>query len=134
MEQIETTSASKSKLRVSSVERRKYHRFNVQHASIASSPLKVIGPIMNISMGGLAFYYVSSRENSKKTDRLNIFASDHTFRLNSVPFEVVWDVPMPNSFRLGNIALRHCGVKFGNLTNQQKADLRYFIQNYIIAN
>ena len=134
MEIIETTMASKSTLRESSIERRKSHRFDVQHASIASSPLKVIGPIMNICMGGLAFYYVASKERSTETSKLNIFASDHTFRLNSIPFEVVWDVPMFDSFRLGSIALRHCGVKFGKLTDKQKTDLSYFIQNYTIAN
>jgi hypothetical protein len=132
MEIIKTTTTSKSNLRKSSVERRKFHRFDVQHASIASSPLKVIGPIMNISMSGLAFYYVASSEQSKETTKLNIFSSDHTFRLNSVPFEVVWDAPIFDNFHLGSIVLRHCGVKFGILTDQQKADLRYFIQNYTI--
>jgi len=50
-----------------------------------------------------------------------------------MPFKNVWDFPTPDDFSVGTIAIRHCGVKFGNLTDDEKADLDFVIQNYTKA-
>jgi hypothetical protein len=111
-------------------ERRFHQRFEAQSGAIASSQLDVIGQIVNMSETGLAFRYVASRERSKESTALSIELTDHTFKLDQLPFKVIWDVAMPNGFSIGPISLRYCGVEFVNLTDDQKRALRYFVGNH----
>jgi hypothetical protein len=112
------------------VERRSHQRFEARSGAIASPHLEVVGQIVNINETGLEFRYVASRERSKESTVLSIEMTDHTFRLDQLPFKVVWDVAMPQGFCTGPIALRYCGVEFRNLTDEKKRALRYFIQNH----
>jgi hypothetical protein len=111
-------------------ERRFHQRFEVHTGAVASSQLDVVGQIVNISETGLEFRYVASRERSKESMVLSIELTDHTFKLDQLPFKVAWDVAMPQSFSVGPISLRYCGVEFRNLTDDQRLALRHFIQNH----
>ena len=113
-----------------SAERRTHQRFKVQHGAIASAQLTVVGQIINISHGGLSFWYVDSRERSKESCRLTISLADSTFNLSMIPFKVVWDLPMPETLPCGAFPLRYCGVEFGDLADYQKLGLQFFIHNY----
>jgi hypothetical protein len=111
-------------------ERRFHQRFEANSGAIASTQLDVVGQIVNISETGLEFRYVASRERSKESTVLSIELTDHTFSLDQLPFKVAWDVAMPQGFSIGPISLRYCGVEFGNLADDQRRALRYFIQNH----
>ena len=111
-------------------ERRADQRFAVRVGAIASLRLPVVGQIVNISRSGLAFRYVASKERSKESSTLSISLSDNTFTLAMIPFEVIWDLPSPRSFSFGDIALRYCGVVFGELVDYQRLALNYFIKHY----
>jgi hypothetical protein len=115
------------------IERRCHERLEVQSGAIASPKMTVLGQIMNVSQGGLVFRYVASRKRSHESKTLNIALTDGSFRLEWIPFIVVWDVSMPQSYSCGGISLRYCGVRFGNLTDSQKLQLRYFVKNYTTA-
>jgi hypothetical protein len=110
-------------------ERRKHKRFRVQNGSFAAlcPQFGILGQIIDISTGGLAFRYVASEERSKESSRLSILLTDGSFCFNKIPFEAVWDTPMPREFSFGAITLRQCGVQFGELTPGQKLDLQYFM-------
>jgi hypothetical protein len=112
------------------VERRADQRFEVREGAIASLRLPVVGQIVNISYGGLAFRYVASHGRSKESASLSISLSDNTFNLAMMPFEVAWDVASPQSFSFGDIALRYCGVAFGDLVDYQRLALKYFVKHY----
>jgi hypothetical protein len=112
------------------VDRRSDERVAVRDGIIASLGLTVLGPIVNISRGGLAFRYVASQRRSKESSTLTISVSDNTFTLGMMPYRLVWDVASPQSFSYGDIALRYCGVEFGELKDFQKLALRYFIKHY----
>jgi len=111
-------------------ERRFHQRFEACSGAIASSQLEVVGQIVNISETGLEFRYVASRERSQESTVLSIELTDHTFRLEHLPFKVVWDFAMPQDFSTGSISLRYCGVEFRNLTDDQRRALRDFIQSH----
>jgi len=111
-------------------ERRFHQRFEACSGAIASSQLEVVGQIVNISETGLEFRYVASRERTQELTVLSIELTDHTFRLDQLPFKVVWDFATPQGFSIGPISLRHCGVEFRNLTDDQRRALHYFIQNH----
>lgn len=115
-----------------SPERRRHQRFNVQNGAFAalSPQFVVIGQIVNISEGGLAFRYIASRPRSKDAVRLNILLTDGSFCLERLGFRTVWDVPTPQEFAYGFITYRHCGIQWEGLSAGQKADLTYFMSCY----
>jgi hypothetical protein len=113
-------------------ERRKHERFCVRNGSFAelSPQFTILGQIMNISTGGLAFRYVASAERSKESSKLSILLTDGSFRLDKIRFQTIWDAPMPREFSFGAITLRQCGVRFGALTHGQQLHLQYFMRRY----
>ncbi len=115
-----------------SIERRSQGRFGIRDGAVASLQLTVIGKIMNISHGGLAFQYVASRERSRESSRLSISLTDRTFNLGMIHFKVVWDSAMPQSFSSGPISLRHCGGEFRTLEDYQMLALQFFMEKYSV--
>jgi hypothetical protein len=115
-----------------SVERRNHERLEVQDGAFAIPSLEIgaVGQIVNISQGGLAFSYVGSQNRSKESPALKISFRDGSFAIYRVPAKTVWDRPIPQAYSLDVITLRQCGVQFGELTEEQKFDLKCFIKNY----
>ena len=112
------------------VERRKHARFKVQSkalAALAQSPT-VAGHIIDISEGGLSFRYVAGQQRSQESPRLNLLVSDERFQYKTLPFKSVWDFPIPDHFSFGSISTRHCGVEFGDLTDDAKSEIKKFIK------
>ncbi len=113
---------------------RRYARFRVPKdafAALGSVCIKV-GQIINISMGGLAFRYLLPNEGPSNASELDIFLAGRTFYLYKVPFETVWDL-VTNETPFSSINTKVCGLQFGDLTDKQKSDLRYFIRTHTIG-
>ena len=115
-----------------SVERRNHERFKVQDGAFAMTSLKVaaLGQVINISRGGLSFRYVASQDRTRESSALKILLSDGSFSMHRVPVKAVWDRPMPRAYSLDLITLRACGVQFGELTDEQRFDLKCFVKNH----
>jgi hypothetical protein len=119
-------------------EGRQHNRFKVQNGGFAAlrSQFTVLGQIIDISRGGLTFRYVASEARTTRTNgsaELNILMTDGSFCFEKVAFKTIWDSAIPDEFSFGPITLRHCGVKFGELTHSQKVDLEYFIRVYTLG-
>jgi hypothetical protein len=114
-------------------EQRKDKRFQVpRNAFAALGPDYIkVGQIINISMGGLAFRYVDGKGRSNASE-LDIFLAGRTFYSYKLPFETVWD-SVTNQVPFSSINMKVCGLQFGDLTDKQKSDLRYFIQTHTIG-
>ena len=114
------------------VERRKHTRLKVQGGALAALSRfpSVAGHIINISEGGLSFRYVASQQQSEESSRLSLQVVDRRFHFKTLPFKNVWDFPMPDDFSFGSISIRYCGLEFGNLTDDEKDHLKYFIHNH----
>ena len=95
-----------------------------------SVKVAALGPIINISQGGLAFRYVASQDRSRESSALKILLSDGSFSMHRVPAQAVWDRPIPRAYSLGLITLRQCGVQFVELTEEQRLDLKCFFKKY----
>jgi hypothetical protein len=52
--------------------------------------------------------------------------------LYKLPFETVRDF-VTNEMPFSSINMKVCGLQFGGLTDEQKSDLRYFIQTHAIG-
>ena len=116
--------------RIKLVERRKHNRFKVQEGGfvLLYPYFTVVGQIMDIGSGGLAFRRLASEEWTNGSTTLNILLTDGSFCMEKVPVKTIWDFSVPCDFSFGPVTLRHCGVRFGELTRSQKLDLEYFIR------
>ncbi|QTA92140.1 PilZ domain-containing protein [Desulfonema magnum] len=120
-------------------ERRKYSRFLAQDDTFVAlgRDFSKVGKIKDISMGGLAFEYISD-EKMKNTDDsvLDIFLSEHEFHISKVPCEVVYDMPIREPditfLFIKTFIMNRCGVKFGTLTEHHRRQLKFFLKNYTL--
>jgi len=109
---------------------RKEKRYLVKDEAFAASddPVREVGQILDISMGGLAFCYLEDGERSEEIFDLNIFLTEHRFFLGKLRVKIISDFEMQNEDPYSLIRMRRRGVQFRNLTSEQKSDLRSFIQ------
>lgn len=114
------------------LDRRRHRRFDVVNGAFASlSPqFAIIGQILNVSEGGLAFRYVASKSRSTEAVRLDILVADGSLSVDKLQFRSVWDISTPQEFVYGPITYRHCGVEWTDLDVTQRAELDWFIKCY----
>ena len=117
---------------VTKSERRKHERLTLKGGAFATlSPHPLIaGQILNISKGGLSFRYIASKENLKDASNLSIMLTNGRFGLHDIPVAPVWDRPIPRNFSYSLIAMRHCAVKFKDLSDTQQSELKIFFENH----
>jgi len=120
------------------VERRRYMRFQVPSYG-AYAVLRrhwprssIMGDIVDISLGGLSFRYIGSKKSPYRSSNMDILLTDGSFSLNKIRVNTVSDLEVESQTSAG-LEIRRCGVRFGDLRDSQKADLRYFIQTYATA-
>jgi hypothetical protein len=113
------------------VERRKHMRFRVQDGTFAvfGPHSSKIGQIIDMSIGGLAFSYIAGEGRPNRSYELGILLAENSFYLTRIPFETIWDKEA-GGVPFSSVAMRYCGVQFGELTQNQASQLRYFIQNH----
>lgn len=116
------------------VERRKHKRFNVQAGAFAvlGSHSAKIGQVIDVSKGGLAFSYLAGEEPSNQPFELGILFGEESFHLTQIPFKTISDQEA-KEVPFSSLALRRCGVQFGEMTKSQVDQLEHFIQNYTIG-
>ena len=113
---------------------RRHARFRVLRdafAALGPDYIKV-GQILDISMGGLAFRYIVPEEGPSNASELDIFLAGRTFYLYKLPFETVRD-SATNEAPFSSMNMKVSGLQFGDLTDNQKSNLRYFIQTHTTA-
>ena len=69
------------------IERRKHNRFKVRTGAFAAVTFdhNIVGPIDNISRGGLAFRYISEKEQIPEALEIDIFISGKGFYMQKIP-------------------------------------------------
>jgi hypothetical protein len=110
------------------VERRKHKRIQINGgAFVGIGPhFDQVGPLIDISMGGLSFCYMA-RQKQPNGLSLDIFRTDRDFYLSYLPFKAISDLGTPDT------KVRRCSVQFGDLTQSQISHLESFIQNQTIG-
>jgi hypothetical protein len=87
-----------------------------------------MGPVVNISMGGLAVQYIGNKKRAAKYSELSIYIPGEGIVLDNVPFETISDFEltrMPDE----KIIRKRC-VEFGTLTTYQIFQLEEFIKKH----
>jgi c-di-GMP-binding flagellar brake protein YcgR len=121
------------------VNKRRYVRFQVPAYSAYAvfrrhwPRSSIMGSIVDISLGGLAFRYIPSPNASNRSSHIDILLTDGSFCLNKVPVQTIADFEIDSETSILGLETRRCGVQFGDLTDNQKSEVRYFIQTHVTA-
>jgi hypothetical protein len=83
---------------------------------------------VDISAEGLAFCYPAKEKLTNESFSLTISWGDGQSRIEGIRFSIVWDKTLPDYASLGGM-VRHCGVRFADLTSDQKSLIDHLIQN-----
>ncbi len=118
------------------IERRKHRRLQVQDIAFAvlRDQDRQLGQIMDISMGGLAFNYISGGGNADSAFELDILLAYNGLYMKKIQFKTISDFQIANKSPFTSITMRRRGIKFGELTPKQTSMLKNFIQEYTIDN
>jgi len=116
------------------VERRKYERFQVNSNTYVAlgPPYGKVGPVIDISLGGLSFRYVDGKETTNES-YIHIFLTEANFYLEKVPVKTILDFEIPDKSAASVINMRRCGLQFRGLTHDQAFQLKFCIENYSIG-
>jgi c-di-GMP-binding flagellar brake protein YcgR len=114
------------------VERRKHKRLRVEEDAYVILKPYTAGRLIDISMDGLTFDYVSTKEPSKIESELDIAVINSAFSLRNVPCKILSDF-RTKSLPSNPLSIRRCGVQFRDLTPHQKSQLQRFIQNHTVG-
>lgn len=114
-------------------ERRQHPRFLVEKdfwAMLLPGENTVIGNVIDISRGGLAFTYYGVEELSKMNFELTIINSGSYYCFDKIPVKVVSDFEAEELFGFNYSQKRRCGLVFKKLNDKQNIMLENFILNY----
>jgi hypothetical protein len=119
-----------------STERRKHKRLQLKGDGVAllripSSHKTIVGEIMDISIDGVSFRYISGQEPDDGPSELSLVSADHSFYLGSLPISTVSDLEMAK-IPFGSVSPRRRGLKFGKMGQNHRFALEHFIRNYTV--
>jgi hypothetical protein len=87
-----------------------------------------LGKVKDISRGGMALEYVLIETQYGGSSEIDIFLSGDSFYLPRIPSKIIYDIKIVEKFR--SLETRRCGVQFGDLTEEQAANLDFFLKNH----
>ncbi len=95
-----------------STERRVYRRYKAQDGSFAvvKDGSTKLGPIKNISKGGLAFTYISEGDKLPESLSVDVFFSGEGFYLKDVPSDKISDLYVDIDSPISSLILKKMGI------------------------
>ena len=97
------------------------------------SEFKKVGRVKDISIGGMAFSYISANSEAisdSQRSQVDIFLSGNGFHLSKVPCKIVYDIPVSSNDKDFFVNMNRCGLCFGELTESQLDQLNFFITQH----
>lgn len=118
-----------------SADRRHSKRYRAKEGVFAVLVAKKdkLGQIKDISMQGLSFRYVNDDIRSRDAGELKIFIAGCGLYIDKVATEVISDFEIKGGFLVSPLKLRQTGIKFINLTPEQKYQIGRFIRKHTIG-
>jgi hypothetical protein len=116
------------------IDQRKYERIAPRGNAFAAlgRDYSKVGRIKDISLGGLAFEYISASGAEADASQIDIFLVGDVFHLYNIPCEVVYDIPHSNLLKniesINVSSAKRCGVQFTALSEDDRAQMRLFLE------
>ncbi len=117
------------------VEKRKHKRFKAQidtNIAIINDSC-IVGQILNISIGGLAFKSIDKGEKITGWYKANMFRSSKNSFIKEVMFKCIWEENIVSKIPFSTLLMKQCGGQFGALTDDKRSELDNFIANHTFA-
>ena len=122
-------------------ERRKYKRFRPPKSSFVwlAANNSAVAQITNMSIGGLRIRYVG--DPFPNESELDIFSVEYNYHIRQVPFKTVFCsviygktlLRSDNGVHPSAREMRRSGIQFGELTDEQRSQIEYFIQHCTVG-
>ncbi len=118
-------------------EQRQYERLEPSQGSalvVFRPDFSKIGPINDISRGGLGFNYLHPADNeipvAETSHIIDIIASNNTFNLSNIPCRLVYDAETDNDQMtlMPDLANRLCGLK-----EEQEKQINLFLEKHTVG-
>lgn len=107
-------------------ERRNFTRFTPKNGTRAVNN-NALGPIVNISMGGLAFRYMETEKTQAVSDKLGIFLGSDDFLIDKIESRIIADTAIDQDSSFMQTKTRQRSIQFLHLTSEQHKQLEEFI-------
>ncbi len=117
------------------METRKHTRLLAQDDSFAELKGEGtrVGKISDISSGGLSFSYLPEKNEVDGFKHVDIHLRENGFRLSDVPCTIVYDEKDASNGSSNGDTYRRCGVRFGEMADDHKNKLNYFLSHFTIG-
>ena len=110
----------------SPTERRKFTRFTPKDGTMAVNN-HALGPVVDISMGGLSFRYMADKSDNPMTDFFGIFLGSDNILIDKIKSQIVSDKVSNQGASFLQTRSRQRSIQFLNLTSTQQKELENFI-------
>jgi hypothetical protein len=126
---------SKAAERRASADRRHSKRYQAKEGVFAVLVAKQdkLGQIRDISMKGLSFRYVNDGNGLNDPEELKIIIAGCGLYIDKVATEIISDFEIEGGFIVSSLKLRQTGIKFVNLTSEQRYQIGRFIRKHTIG-
>ncbi|MBU1138109.1 MAG: PilZ domain-containing protein [Proteobacteria bacterium] len=109
-------------------ERRQFVRYRPKGGTIAVNN-HVLGPVINISMGGLSFRYLEGGSTDSPSDSLGIFLGSDDILIDHIATKMISDQLIAQGSVFLKTSTRQRSIQFLNLSEKQRKNLTEFINN-----
>ena len=116
------------------IERRRYKRYITRKSAFAvlTPGFKNLGPIKDISPGGLALRYIDNGEPSSRAFKMDIFLTSRDFYLKDLPFKTISIIDEVSKSLFSALRMKQRSVQFGKMDSYQSDQLSYFLSNHTV--
>ena len=107
-------------------ERRQFMRFRPKDGTMAINH-HALGPVINISMGGLSFQYMGEDSTKPISNILGIFLGSDNVLIEKISTKIITDRLISQGSAFLKTSTRQRSIQFTNLTKSQRKNLKSFI-------
>ncbi len=122
-----------TELQPSKVERRKHERIFLHKdafAVIKPGSSRLLVPVLDISLGGLAFQYMDKLKWRDGSVRIDLIIPEEEFYLQALPVKRIVDMEIVQPLPSGRTNVRKQSLQFDDLSTVQSSWLDHFIRQY----
>lgn len=107
-------------------ERRKFTRFTPKDGTVAVNN-HALGPVVDLSMGGLSFRYMEDKSDTPMTEFFGVFLGSDNILIDKIKSQIVSDRVSKQGTSFLQTQSRQCSIRFLSLTSDQQKELENFI-------
>lgn len=109
-------------------ERRRHKRFLPKDGTLVAV-FNALAQVVDISEAGLAFICVNWDDLAYDDCKLDILYDESEW-IKDIPFQIISRKILKDRLSMVNLDIQRCGLKFGNLTAEQKTCLEYLLRHH----